>query len=108
MRLNPYHPVRYRTHLMRALFHQGRFEKSLEVLDSIDKLRRDDLTYRIAALERSGKSKAAQKTALRLGDEFPRFDPVGFIQGLPFQNEEHREALLEPVESVLAKTTHRG
>ena len=108
MRLNPYHPVRYRTHLVRALFHQGRFEESLEVLDSIDKLRRDDLTYRIAALGRSGKSKAAQKTALRLSDEFPRFDPVGFIQGLPFQNEEHREALLEPVESVLAKTTHRG
>ena len=108
MRLNPYHPVRYRTHLVRALFHQGRLEESLDVLDGIDKQRRDDLTYRIAALARSGESASAEKIALRLSDEFPRFDPVGFVQELPFQNEEDREALLGPVESVLANTTRRA
>ncbi len=107
MRLNPYHPVRYRTHLVRALFHQGRFEESLDVLDSIDKQRRDDLTYKIAALRQSGESDAADKTALQLRDEFPEFDPVSFVEELPFQNEEDRETLLEPVESVIRKTTHR-
>jgi adenylate cyclase len=107
MQLNPYHPVRYCTHLVRALFHQGRFEESLGVLDHIDKQRRDDLTYRFAALERSGESEAAEKTARRLRVEFPEFDPVSFVEKLPFQNEEDREALLEPVESVIRKTTHR-
>ena len=108
MRLNPYHPVRYRTHLVRALFHQGRFGESVEVLDSIDKQRRDDLTYRIAALGRLGKSEAAEKTALQLGEEFPRFDPVGFVQELPFQNEADRQALLEPLQSVLGNTARRA
>jgi TolB-like protein/Tfp pilus assembly protein PilF len=60
MRLNPYHPIRYWTHLVRALFHQGRFEESLDLLDRIDKQRRDDLTYKIAALERMGESEAAK------------------------------------------------
>ena len=99
MRLNPYHPVRYRTHLVRALFHQGRFEESLEVLDRIDKQRRDDLTYRIAALGRLGESEAAEKTAQQLRDEFPEFDPIRFVEELPFQDEQDRQALLEPVES---------
>ena len=101
MRLNPYHPIRYRTHLVRALFHQGRFEESLDLLDRIDKQRRDDLTYKIAALERMGESEAAKKTILQLRDEFPEFDPVRFVEELPFQNNEDRDALLEPVELAL-------
>lgn len=101
MRLNPYHPIRYRTHLVRALFHQGRFEESLDLLDRIDKQRRDDLTYKIAALERMGESEAAKKTILQLRDEFPAFDPVRFVEELPFQNNEDRDALLEPVELAL-------
>lgn len=99
MRLNPYHPVRYRTHLVRALFHQGRFEEALEVLDQIDKQRRDDLTYRIAALRKSGESGAAEKVAAQLRDEFPEFDPVSFVQELPFKNEEDRAVLLEGLHS---------
>lgn len=108
MRLNPYHPVRYRTHLVRALFHQGRFEEALEVLEQIDKQRRDDLTYRIAALGRSGQSKAAEKVACQLADKFPEFDPVSFVQEQPFRNESDREALLGPVESVLVNTMRRA
>ena len=108
MQLNPYHPIRYRTHLVRALFHQGRFEESLKVLDRIDKQRRDDLTYRIAALGRLGESEAAHKMALQLAAKFPDFDPVSFVEALPFRNEEDRAALLEPVGLVLAKTTGRA
>jgi pentatricopeptide repeat protein len=99
MRLNPYHPVRYRTHLVRALFHQGRFEEALDVLDQIDKQRRDDLTYRIAALRRLGEAEAAEKVALRLGDEFPEFDPGRFAEELPFHNEDDRALLLEGLHS---------
>lgn len=99
MRLNPYHPLRYLTHLVRALFHQGRFEEALEVLDSIDKPRRDDLTYGIAALRKSGESGAAERVAVQLSDEFPEFDPVSFAQELPFKNEEDRAALLEGLHS---------
>jgi hypothetical protein len=72
------------------------------VLDHIDKQRRDDLTYRIAALGRSGESEAAKKTAVQLGDEFPEFDPVRFVEELPFQNEEDRKVLLDPLESVVS------
>lgn len=99
MRLNPYHPVRYLTHLVRALFHQGRFGEALEVLDQIDKQRRDDLTYRIAALRKSGESGAAEKVAVQLSHEFPEFDPVRFVRDLPFQHEEDRAALLEGLHS---------
>jgi hypothetical protein len=80
----------------------------LEVLDQIDKQRRDDLTYRIAALRRLGEAEAAEKVALQLGDEFPQFDPGSFVAELPFQNEEDRAELLEAVEQVFTKTTHRG
>jgi adenylate cyclase len=99
MRLNPYHPIRYLTHLVRALFHQGRFKEALEVLDQIDKQRRDDLTYRIAALRKSGESGAAEKVAAKLGDEFPEFDPARFVHDLPFRNEEDRAPLLEGLHS---------
>ena len=99
MRLNPYHPVRYLTHLVRALFHQNLFGEALDVLDQIDKQRRDDLTYRIAGLRKSGESGEAEKVAAQLSDEFPEFDPVSFAQNLPFQNEEDRALLLEGLHS---------
>ena len=99
MRLNPYHPARYLTHLVRALFHQGRFGEALDVLDQIDRQRRDDLAYRIAALRKSGEPRAAEKVAVQLSDEFPEFDPVSFVRDLPFKNEEDRAVLLEGLHS---------
>jgi adenylate cyclase len=108
MRLNPYHPTRYWTHLVRALFHQGRVQESLEALDRIDKPRRDDLAYRIAALERKGDAQSAAKTAVRLREEFPEFNPARFVESLPFQRQEDSEALLKPLGLVFERTNHRA
>jgi tetratricopeptide (TPR) repeat protein len=49
MRLNPYHPPRYWTHLARAFFHQQRYEEAREALEHVGKSRIDDLAYRVAA-----------------------------------------------------------
>ena len=42
MKLNPYHPQRYWTHLARTLFHQGRYAETLSALEHIGRLRMDD------------------------------------------------------------------
>jgi len=103
MRLNPYHPSRYWSHLVRALFHQGRLEETLDALNHIDKPRRDDLAYRVAALERFGDAEAAFRTAKRLREEHHDFEPVEFAASLPFQRKEDRQALLEPLNRVFKR-----
>jgi pentatricopeptide repeat protein len=97
MYLNPYHPPRYLTHLMRALFHQGRFEEALEVFDRIDRARKDDFAYCIAAMKQSGDEEGALRVAAMSRQKFIGFDPVEFANSLPFENEEDRQILLKPL-----------
>ena len=97
MRLNPYHPPRYWTHLARALFHLQRYDDALEVLENVGKARMDDLAYRVAASAALGDSDALTRNVAALLDQFPDFDPVAFADSLPYQQEAHRQALLEPL-----------
>jgi adenylate cyclase len=102
MRLNPYHPQRYLTHLVRALYHQGRYTEALEVLDQLDTPRKDDLSYRAAALKKSGRDKDAAAVMTDLGQQFPDFDPVAFAEAMPFQSQEYRTALSQPLANTAA------
>jgi adenylate cyclase len=95
MRLNPYHPPRYWTHLARALFHLQRYDDALEALENVGKARMDDLAYRVAASAALGDSDALTRNVAALLDQFPDFDPVAFADSLPYQQEAHRQALLE-------------
>ena len=96
MQLNPYHPPRYWTHLARALFYQGRFKETLEVLDNLTRPRPDDLAYRIAANVRRGDEGAVHGLA-ELRAACPGFDVAAFVASLGYEREEDARALLAPL-----------
>jgi TolB-like protein/Tfp pilus assembly protein PilF len=100
MRLNPYHPERYRTHLARALFHQERFEDALEALEHLGRPRRDDLVYRIAAAARLGDEEGVERSVAALQKLSTAFEPVAFVQSLPYEHESDRQAILEAFEAA--------
>ncbi len=97
MRLNPYHPPRYWTHLARAFFHLQRYEDALDALEHVGKARLDDLAYRIAASAALGDFDVAARHVAELLEQFPDFDPAGFANSLPYEHEAYRQALLEPL-----------
>lgn len=105
MRLNPYHSPRYWTHLGRALFHLGRYRDALAAFDKVGKARKDDLAYRLAASVRSKDPDAVEQTARELRKRFPDFDPIKFAGSLPYQRQQDREALLEPLSSGFSGAT---
>jgi TolB-like protein len=79
VRLNPYHPQRYWSHLARALFHQRRFDEALAVLDQI------------------GRPRSVK--ALRVA--WPHFDPKSFVDRLPYERAQDRELVLDPLAAAL-------
>ena len=54
MRLNPYHPPRYWSHLARALFHQGRHREALDALQNIRAPRVRERGFQVAAASALG------------------------------------------------------
>jgi adenylate cyclase len=95
MRLNPYHPPRYWTHLGRLLFHLERFEEALDALDNIPRPRNDDLAYRVAASARGGDTLALQRNVAALREAIPGFEPSAFAASLPYEREEDRKNVLD-------------
>jgi len=95
MRLNPYHPQRYWTHLARPLFHQGRCEEAIGALEHIGRLREDDHAYRVAASARLGDIPALENSLQALLSSVPAFDPMDFCQSLPYQHESDRKVVLD-------------
>ncbi len=93
MRLNPYHPQRYWTHLARPLFHLERYQEALHALDNISRLRVDDLVYRVATLARAGNTAAMESAVAELLQGYPDFDPVAFAQLQPYERDIDRHAL---------------
>jgi len=84
MRLNPYHPERYWTHLVRPLLHLGRFEEALEALDHIGNRRRDDHVYAIAASVGSGDEDAIRYAVDALKIDLSDADIVQVVAALPY------------------------
>jgi adenylate cyclase len=95
MRLNPYHPPRYWTHLGRVLFHLGRFEESLGAFDHIPRPRNDDLAYRVAASARGGDALVVQRDVAALREAIPAFEPSAFCASLPYEREQDRRCVLD-------------
>ncbi|MGI9258917.1 MAG: BTAD domain-containing putative transcriptional regulator [Gammaproteobacteria bacterium] len=101
MRLNPFHPPRYWTHLARALFHQGRYEETLEALELVGQARTDDYAYRIAAHSYLGNTEAAAQSAAELRTRNPGFDADDFVTAMPYENESYRDELARPLVASL-------
>jgi adenylate cyclase len=97
MRLNPYHPPRYWTHLARALFHQHRLQEALEALDHITRPRPDDLAYRIAACMCLGEEAAARGHLEELRAACPALDATALVASLGYAQNDDAQALLEPL-----------
>jgi TolB-like protein len=104
MRLNPYHPPRYWTHLARALFHQQRYKEVLEALELVGKARLDDLAYQVAASAALEDTDAVRLNVAQLVDEFPDFTPANFMKSQPYNHAAYRQALFEALESGVADT----
>ena len=93
MRLNPYHPPRYWTHLVRPLLHLGRFGEALEALEHIDRRRRDDHVYAIAASVGSGDRESIEHNVRALQKELDDFDAARFAASMPYERAEDREQI---------------
>jgi TolB-like protein/Tfp pilus assembly protein PilF len=95
MRLNPYHPPRYWSHLARTLFHQGRHREALDALQNIRAPRVRERGFQVAAASALGDAKEIAKSVAALREVAPDFDPERFLQQLPYEDEHDRQALLD-------------
>jgi TolB-like protein len=93
MRLNPYHPQRYCTHLARALLHLGRYTEALEVLQQIGRPRQDDLAYGIVASVKSENKFATKENTEALRIAFPEFDVDTFLESQRYERAADRELI---------------
>lgn len=94
MRLNPYHPERYWTHLARPLFHLDRFAEALDAIGRISRLRADDHVYRIASNARIGGAEAARSSLAEMRKSFPDLDPVTLVRCMPYERDADRHSIL--------------
>jgi TolB-like protein/Tfp pilus assembly protein PilF len=101
MRLNPYHPQRYWTHLARALFHLQCFDEAMSALDNVVKPRIDDLAYRVATAGMLGNASGVSARVQNLRKQFPDFHADNFIDSLPYTDEEYCNALQAPLVAAL-------
>jgi adenylate cyclase len=97
MRLNPYHPPRYWTHLAKALFHLERFDEAIAALENVGKARTDDLAYRVAAAAMLDDAGAITTRVHNLRAQIPDFNPHEFVDSLPYTNEEYHRAVRAPL-----------
>ena len=102
MRLNPYHPPRYWTHLARPLFHLERYQESISALEKIPSPRKDDLAYGVAVNFRLGDAKATERSVIALRKAFPDFEAAKFLDSLGLQRDEDRQALLDALAPLAA------
>jgi len=106
LRLNPYHPQRYWTHLARALLHLERFDEALSYFDKIGRPRIDDLAYSIAASIRIGEPANIKRTINALLTAFPDFDAASFVNGLPYERAQDRDLVLCALEAANPRPTN--
>jgi adenylate cyclase len=100
LRLNPYHPQRYWTHLARALLHLERFDEALSVFGKIGRPRMDDLAYSVVASIRIGERSNIDRTVNALVIAFPGFDAASFVDGLPYERAQDRDLVLCALEAA--------
>jgi len=95
MRLNPYHPERYWTHLARPLFHLERYEETLAALGHITRLRQDDHVYRVAASARLEDAKARQSKIAELHAAYPDLNAREFVASMPYERAADHQSILD-------------
>ena len=102
IRLNPYHPPRYWSHLARALFHMGRFQEALDALANVSAPRVRDLAYAAAASHALGGADASATHVKALRAAKPDFEAVRFVEALPYVDGDDPRTLLDQLNRALA------
>ncbi len=100
MKLNPYHPPRFWSHLARALFHQGRYEEASQALQNVRAPRVREQAFQVAARAKIGDAKALARGVEELRDVSPSFNADKFVDQLPYEHEGDREALREALQAA--------
>jgi len=108
IRLNPYHPPRYWSHLARALFHLGRFREALDALGHVSAPRVRELAYRVAASHSLGGAQMSASHVAALLKAKPDFDPSRFVAALPYESVADRESLRTALDDALATRLPAG
>jgi TolB-like protein/Tfp pilus assembly protein PilF len=101
MRLNPYHPPRYWSHLARALFHQGKYREALEALHGFPTPRAREIAFQLAAASMLGDAGEVAKQLASLRKVAPDFDVERFVGSLPYSDDGDRAALRDALAVVL-------
>jgi TolB-like protein/tetratricopeptide (TPR) repeat protein len=102
IRLNPFHPPSYWSHLARALFHLGRFQESLDVLKNVQSPRVRERAFQVAASHRLGDASATERHLKGLLERKPDFDPARFVGALPYEDDDDRQSLLDALTAAMA------
>jgi TolB-like protein/tetratricopeptide (TPR) repeat protein len=101
MRLNPYHPPRYWSHLARSLFHQGKYREAIDALQSFPEPRVRELALQVAAASLLDDADEVSKRVAALRKASPNFDIDRFVAALPYEHNEDRRTLRDALADVL-------
>ena len=105
LRLNPYHPQRYWTHLARALLHLERFAEALGIFNKIGRPRIDDLAYSVVASIRIGEPSDIERAVNSLLIALPEFDADSFVNGLPYERAQDKDLVQSALEAANLRPT---
>ena len=100
MKLNPYHPERYWTHLARPLFHLGLYEETLTALEHIARPWKDDHTYRLAACAKLGDIQRLKQYQSEMTKAYPELDPYTFVETFPYENDSDRQTITDALSTI--------
>jgi adenylate cyclase len=101
MRLNPYHPPRYWSHLARVWFHLGRFQESLDALKNIRAPRVRELALRVASSHGLDDPELVRQSVQALREAKPGFTAERFVSALPYDANADRQSLIDALEDAL-------
>ena len=97
MRLNPYHPERFWSHLARAYFTLHRYDEAITALKHINNPDASQMALHAACLTQLGDQVAGQALARRVLAKAPEFTIASYLTGLHYKqeadSEHHRLAL---------------
>ena len=100
IRLNPFHPPRYWSHLARTLFHLGRHAEAIEALEQIREPRLRDLVFLVAATQRAGTDDVLAHAVDRLRSASSSFDAETLVGALPYDDTAARQELLDALKEA--------
>ena len=99
MRLNPYHPERFWSHLGRAHFVARRYAAAVEAFNRVSRRDHTHHAFLAAALAEMDDTAGAAAQAQEVLRLLPGFSTRTYLATLPYKNESdrqhHREALLK-------------